>query len=342
MKISKKMPYVITISILLIMGIVVIKSSLLYRTEYLENDMGYIKIHKKQEHMLSFAEFINENRSYDNQGYVFDTIKSIQTKLVDMGFLQPTLHSGKNAIDGKFGQATTDALSKFQIANELPDSKGMINNETLVKLGVSVSYAKSEELNNPKTNSESVSNYGNFSPSVKEGSPLIVVYGGIDVNNRKSGDYMYDYFKQTGNQYNLFVARDNRIDGYGAYMSLTSFLQNQKIYPTKKALYLFSGGQRPGYTLLNKVSPEEFEKIYLVDIYIGKNSETERFYTELAKKYPNKVEYYYTGSDNDAGGSVNLRAKRSIISSVNVSKRGSNHMLTNNDAVYSLMNYFKY
>lgn len=310
-------------------------------SENLRVQEGYIPIHKKQEVMLTFAEFINEGRNYDNQGYVFDTIQQIQTKLVEMGFLAPTLHSGKNSIDGKFGQATTDALSKFQLASKLPDSKGVINAETLQKLGIAVSSSNTEVLNNPKPNSESIGNYGNFTPSINEGAPLIVVYGGIDVKGRKSGDYMYDYFGKTNNRYNLFVANDNRIDGYSAYTSLLTHLQNQKIYPTKKVLYLFSGGQRPGITLLKKISPEEFEKIYLVDIYIGPNNETERIYTELAKKYPNKVEYYYTGSDNEAGGSVNLNAKRSIISSVSVSKRGRNHMLTNDDAVYSLMNYFK-
>lgn len=302
---------------------------------------GYIPIHKKQEVMLTFAEFINEGRNYDNQGYVFDTIQEIQTKLVQMGFLAPTLHSGKNSIDGKFGQATTDALSKFQIASKLPDSKGVINTETLTKLGIYGSNAKSEVLNNPKPNSENVGNYGNFTPSINEGAPLIIVYGGIDVRGRKSGDYMYDYFGKTNNRYNLFVANDNKVDGYIAYTSLLTHLENQKIYPNKKALYLFSGGQRPGITLLKRISAEEFEKIYLVDIYIGSNNETERIYTDLAKRYPNKIEYYYTGSDNEAGGSVNLRAKRNIISSVSVSKRGRNHMLTNDDAVYSLMNYFK-
>ncbi len=313
----------------------------LTNSRYLDKSFEYIRYHKKENNMLTFAQFINESRGYDNQGYAIQSIKDIQQRLVNLGFLNSTLYSGKNSVDGKFGQATTDALSKFQISNGLVDSKGIINIETLNRLGISAQTAKPEELNNPQINSQSIDNYGNFTPSIKEGAPLIVVYGGIDVGGRKSGEYMYDYFKQTGNTYNLFVARDHRIDGYGAYTTLKNYLQKELIYPNKKALYLFSGGQRPGMTLLSRISPEEFEKIYLVDIYIGQNSQTERFYTELAKKYPNKVEYYYTGSDREAGGSVNLRAKNTIISSVSVSKRGSNHMLTNNDAVYSLINYFK-
>lgn len=322
-------------------NIIGVKSIDYPHSDYLERKSEYIENNKKENDMLTFAQFLNESMGYNNQGYAIESIKEIQKKLVDLGFLNSVLYSGRNSIDGKFGQATTDALSKFQIANGLPNSNGIINSETMNKMGVSLQFIKPEDLNNPKATSEPIENYGNFTPSTKEISPLIVVYGGIDVGGRKSGDYMYDYFKQTGNSYNLFVAKDHTIDGYGAYTTLLNYLQNQRIYPNKKALYLFSGGQRPGITLLKRVSPEEFEKIYLVDIYIGQNSETERLYTELSKKYPNKVEYYYTGSERDAGGSVNLRAKNTIISNVSVSKRGSNHMLTNNDAVYSLINYFR-
>ena len=64
-------------------------------------------------------------------------------------------------------------------------------------------------------------------------------------------------------------------------------------------------------------------------------------YTKLAKQYPSKIEYFYTGSSSQAGGSVNLPAKNAIISSVFLSKQGNNHMSTNVDAVASLMNTFQ-
>lgn len=303
----------------------------------------YIHIYKKPNNMKTFLEYLNESRTYDNQGHAIATIKKMQSELVRLGFLAPKLYNGNDAIDGKFGQATTEALSKYQLANSLNDSKGVINKETLQKLGIDTLIFGSETaLNSPKVNSEDLSGLGNFTPSAHEGAPLIIVYGGIDVKGRQSGDYMYDYFNKTGNLYNLFVSKNHRVDGLGTYNSVINYVSSHNIYPQKKVLYLFSGGVRAGYQLLKSVSPNEFEKIYLVDIYIGKNQGIADFYTGLAKSYPNKVEYYYTGSDSNAGGSVNLGAKLKIKNAVAVSKQGSNHMLTNVDAVSSLMSYFKF
>lgn len=293
--------------------------------------------------MLSFDQYILESRNYDNQGYAESLIRDMQSFLVKQGFLAPTLYNGNNSIDGKFGQATTSALSKFQVANNLIDTKGMINAETMEKLGISEKgkTIPTEELNNPIVTKEDIEGLGNFTPSRFDSAPLVIVYGGIDVKGRSSGEYMYDYFDKTENKYNLFVAKNHRVDGYETYVKLQDFLKQENIYPNRKVLYLFSGGFRPGMTLMSKVNPEEFEKIYLVDIYIGKNASTANFYTKLAKQYPSKVEYYYTGSQNQEGGSDNLPAKNTIISSVFTSKRGNNHMSTNEDAVASLLTTFR-
>lgn len=310
----------------------------------LNSHLRYIELSNNSQHMRTFYEYLNESRGFDNQGQAFSTIQEIQKILVEKGFLAPTLYNGNNSIDGKFGQATSEALSKFQLANSLPDSKGIINKDTLMKLGLNVDSniytQKPEELHDPKTTSEDLSGLGNFTPSMYDGSPLVLVYGGIDVNGRPSGEYMYDYFKEAGNKFNLFVAKNHRINGLDAYQKVSDYMQSQNIYPNKKVLYLFSGGFRPGFTLLKSVSPDQFEKIYLVDIYIGKNQEIANFYVDLAKRYPSKVEYYYTGTSTSAGGSRNLNAQNSIVNAVFTSKKGMNHMLTNIDAVKSLLSYF--
>ena len=310
----------------------------------LNSHLRYIELSNNSQHMRTFYEYLNESRGFDNQGQAFSTIQEIQKILVEKGFLAPTLYNGNNSIDGKFGQATSEALSKFQLANSLPDSKGIINKDTLMKLGLNVDSniytQKPEELHDPKTTSEDLSGLGNFTPSMYDGSPLVLVYGGIDVNGRPSGEYMYDYFKEAGNKFNLFVAKNHKINGLDAYQKVSDYMQSQNIYPNKKVLYLFSGGFRPGFTLLKSVSPDQFEKIYLVDIYIGKNQEISNFYVDLAKRYPSKVEYYYTGTSTSAGGSRNLNAQNSIVNAVFTSKKGMNHMLTNIDAVKSLFSYF--
>lgn len=318
--------------------------NLLFLTATLKSNDRYIEKTNNHLPMRTFYEYINESRAFDNQGQALSTIKEIQKILVEKGFLVTTLYNGKDSIDGKFGQATSEALSKFQIANSLQDSKGIINKETLDKLGLGSvinTYTQNpEELHNPKTTSEEISDLGNFTPSMYEGAPLVLVYGGIDVNGRPSGDYMYDYFKDAGTKFNLFVAKNHRINGLDAYQKVTDYLQSQNIIPSKKVLYLFSGGFRPGITLLKTINPDQFEKIYLVDIYIGKNQDVSNFYINLAKSYPYKVEYYYTGTSTAAGGSRNLIAQNSIVNTVSVSKKGMNHMLTNVDAVKSLLSYF--
>ncbi len=174
--------------------------------------------------------------------------------------------------------------------------------------------------------------FGKFTQGEKPTSPLVVVYGGTDVGGRKSGVYMYDYFAGFNNRYNLFVANDHNVDGTGAYTAIQNKVGN---YPSKKILYLFSGGYRPGKKLLKEVGAGEFDKIYLVDIWMG-NQDVGSFYTNLAKENPDKVEYYYTSF-----GGNNSSATSSISSSVKtkLSQKENSHMKTNEDAVKSLSSY---
>lgn len=176
--------------------------------------------------------------------------------------------------------------------------------------------------------------FGKFTPSSNKSAPLVVVFGGIPVGGRQSGDYMYDYFNKTGNKYNLFVANTHKVDGAGAYSSLKNKVAEEKITPAKKILYLFSGGYAPGMSLLNKVGAGEFDKIYLVDIWMGNQSVSD-FYKKLAAANKDKVEYYYT-----QGGSANPQAAKAIADSASKKIEGSKgHMATNIDAVNSLTQY---
>ena len=89
-------------------------------------------------------------------------------------------------------------------------------------------------------------------------------------------------------------------------------------------------------SLLNKVSASDWAEIYLVDIWIGQNANTENFYTKLTADFPDKVKYYYTGGENSAGGSNNLKAKKEMIDSVSYSKSAGSHMGANDIAVNDL------
>ena len=179
---------------------------------------------------------------------------------------------------------------------------------------------------------------GKITVNSDKSAPLVVVFGGTDVGGRVSGDYMYDYFKpDTLPDTTTFIANSSRIDGAQAWSEISGL----GLTPVKKILYLFSGGYLPGMSLLNKVDPTEWAVIYLVDIWIGRNPNTENFYTNLAADFPDKVKYYYTGGENSAGGSANLAAKQQIIAAVNRSKSSDTHMGANDIAVTDLVNDIK-
>jgi hypothetical protein len=188
--------------------------------------------------------------------------------------------------------------------------------------------------NSASASASPVSGYGKFTPAKEKNSPLVVVFGGIPVGGRQSGDYMYDYFNKTGNKYNLFVAKTHKVDGAESYSSLQNKMKEDGISPSKKILYLFSGGYFPGMSLLQKVGAKEFDKIYLVDIWMG-NPTVSEFYKKLAADNPQKVEYFYT-----QGGSANPAAAKSIAGSVSKKVEGNKgHMATNVDAISSLESY---
>ena len=125
------------------------------------------------------------------------------------------------------------------------------------------------------------------------------------------------------------------VNGKSSYDSAMKKIDQGSITPSKKILYLFSGGYKPGMELLKSVGADTFDKIYLVDIWMG-NASVSDFYTKLARENKGKVEYYYTSF-----GANNNTARNSISQSVSksVSNNKNDHMDTNNDAVEALMKY---
>ena len=203
------------------------------------------------------------------------------------------------------------------------------NDNTGNSKGEPVKIQKSDKA---PDSAKDLGSYGKFTQGASSNSPLVVVYGGTDVGGRKSGVYMYDYFGGFDNRYNLFVAKDPNINGSEAYKAIQNKVGN---YPTKKILYLFSGGYRPGKKLLEEVGAGEFDKIYLVDIWMG-NQTIGNFYSKLAKDNPEKVEYYYTsfgGNNSSATSDISNSVKTKI------QQKENSHMKTNEDAVKSLSSY---
>jgi hypothetical protein len=305
-------------------------------------------------HIQLFEQFILESASaLYKEGSKGPEVSAIQNAV------GAPVAGGEEAKAQTFGPITKKAVVDWQKTNGL-DADGIVGPLTLKKMseiknlgkwtastitkmaspsgsdvpasgGATATAAKSQPAS---ATASPISNFGKFTPAENKSAPLVVTFGGIPVGGRQSGDYMYDYFNKTGNKYNLFVASSHKVDGAGAYDSLKGKLSSDGITPAKKILYLFSGGYRPGMTLLQKVGSGEFDKIYLVDIWMG-NSAVAEFYKKLAADNKDKVEYYYT-----PGGSVNPPAAKAIAGSVAKKAEGTQgHMATNIDAVKSLESY---
>ena len=189
---------------------------------------------------------------------------------------------------------------------------------------------------------------GSFNLNTNKNAPLVVVFGGTDVGGKASGKYMYDYFTpDVLSKYNVFVANSSRISGKKAWEEIQEKSLELGLTPRKKILYLFSGGYLPAmsmgssYDMNKKVDylNENFDKIFLVDIWIGKSGSA--FYKLLAEKYGDKVEYYSYGGKNSGGGSNNIPVRNTIISKASKSHlTAPDHMRTNNEAIKSLKSQF--
>jgi len=228
---------------------------------------------------------------------------------------------------GKFGPRTTKAWGEHK--DEYLD---YLKNKDQSKPDVPKPIKKSI-IDTP----HQIGQYGKLSVASDPSSPAVFVFGGTNVLGKESGVYMYDYFNNLENRYSLFVAKNPKVPGNESYNSAINGITSKGGDPDKKILYLFSGGYLPGISILKNDGADKFDKIYLVDIWMG-NYDSANFYKALANKYPSKIEYYYT-----LGGSVNPEAAKQIAKSVSFSKMITNangqlntHMATNLEAVKSL------
>jgi len=141
---------------------------------------------------------------------------------------------------------------------------------------------------------------GTLSMAANLSAPLLVVFGGINVGGKRSGLYMWDYLSTITDRFHIFVAYDNNVNGTLAYSSLMSTLQAQGGIPNQQILYLFSGGYRPGMTLLNSRGAGLFSSIYLVDIWMGSDV-IGNYYKSLVDANAAKITYISTknGASND-------------------------------------------
>ena len=155
--------------------------------------------------ITKYSDFLFEAQ-FNNQGYSIDTIRSIQQKLVDDKILPQKNAAGKDNTDGKFGELTKGALAQYQQKKSLKDQTGAINKETLDAMSIKTGLVNQNDLQSsaasgdlkqqsgsqPELKAQDLQSYGKFTSGKDKSAPLVVVFGGIPVGGRESGDYMYD------------------------------------------------------------------------------------------------------------------------------------------------------
>lgn len=187
---------------------------------------------------------------------------------------------------------------------------------------------------------------GRLSLSHDPGAPLLIVFGGIPVDfhdkdgvKTPSGVYMWNYMNKIKDRFHIFVASSSDVNGTLAYNSLMKEVGDRKLTPSKQILYLFSGGYRPGMSVLRSNGSNGFASIFLVDIWMGLGKHNDpsvaNFYKTLADGNVAKMVYVYTSF-----GANNTDARDYIANKLGPAKAklvvAGGHMATNISAVNML------
>ena len=188
--------------------------------------------------------------------------------------------------------------------------------------------------------------HGKLSIASDADAPLLVVFGGIDVGGVQSGVYMWNYMGGIKDKFHIFVALNNNVNGAQAYGAVMDTLKARSLTPSRQILYLFSGGYKPGMSLLTGGGPNLFSSIYLVDIWMGvgkdNRSVVPNFYKALADKNAAKLTYVYTnfGANNDGARDYIAkkvgRASATLVSGKKDESGMQTHMRTNTVAISTL------
>lgn len=171
-------------------------------------------------------------------------------------------------------------------------------------------------------------------------NPLLVVFGGIDVNGKPSGEYMPPYFDRVFTKYNIWIADSSRVNGPKSYDEVNTYIAQKGLAPPARILYLFSGGYKPGAGLIANGKITDFNKVVLVDIWLKNDNR----WPNWVKNNAAITSYFYSNSGPGGGLPAGAEQQNSILTSLNYpSPRSSdtvhfinNHMKCNEKAVATL------
>lgn len=250
-----------------------------------------------------------------------DTIAKIQKELIKKGYDLGDYGPNGDGVDGIMGPLTKKAYEK-EFKKPYDDKDDENDDE------------KNKESDDDKSISSKVGDYGKITLPKSKSASLLIVFGGIPVGGRQSGEYMWDYLEKLKSKYIIFVANNHNVNGLMSYKSVLDYLDKLGVEPTSQVLYLFSGGYKPGMDVL-KSNSGSFKEVLLVDIWM-KSSYISDFYKDYTSSNSSKVKYYYTSFGANNNSARDFISKKASISKLQPGGSMTDHMKTNNLAVSSL------
>lgn len=188
---------------------------------------------------------------------------------------------------------------------------------------------------------------GKMSLAHDPNAPLLIVFGGVPVDfhdkdgaKTLSGVYMWNYMHKIQDRFHIFVAHSHDVIGEFAYAAVMKEVTDRKLTPSQQILYLFSGGYRPGMSVLTSRGSNTFSSIFLVDIWMGLGKHHDdpsvaKFYKSLADANSAKMFYIHT-----SGAAENPDARDYITNKLGPARAPlvvtGGHMATNTTAVNML------
>jgi hypothetical protein len=151
----------------------------------------------------------------------------------------------------------------------------------------------------------------------------VMMFGGITINGNEARVYMKEYARPLLGANHVFLARNDKVDfGFCFDRSLNGLIYAPNTPPKKRVLYVFSNGVKPAYDYVKAVNQFRnneltygFDKIYMVDAWLGDNTSlsrdiTKAFIQDMGAR-PDKYVFFYTNEWAENG--MNQATRNKII-----------------------------
>jgi len=143
------------------------------------------------------------------------------------------------------------------------------------------------------------------------GAPLVMVFGGVNVNGKQAREYMKPYMELLLTDNHVFIATNDKVDFNDCYSFATGGHNPRP--PEKRVLYAFSNGIIPVSDYIQATAGaayHNFDKIYLVDAFL-QGAHTAQVINDM-KVRPSTYSFIYTPAYSTVGNGMSAATLSTI------------------------------